>query len=62
MVAPGEPVRVVMPAIVHRFGEGHRVRLVVAGGDQSFRGGLVPHQVTIAAGDPGQALVLPVTG
>ncbi|RZL82389.1 MAG: CocE/NonD family hydrolase [Rhodococcus sp. (in: high G+C Gram-positive bacteria)] len=62
IVAPGEPVQVTMPAIVHRFDEGHRVRLVVSGGDPSFRGGLVPHQVTIAAGDPGQVLVLPVTG
>ena len=62
IVAPGEPVRVTMPAIVHRFDEGHRVRLVVSGGDPSFRGSLVPHQVTIASGDPGQALVLPVTG
>jgi len=62
IVAPGGPVRVTMPAIVHRFDEGHRVRLVVSGGDPSFRGSLVPHQVTIAAGDPGQALVLPVTG
>jgi ABC-2 type transport system ATP-binding protein len=35
---------------------------VVSGGDPSFRGSLVPHQVTIASGDPGQALVLPVTG
>ncbi|QDQ94833.1 prolyl oligopeptidase family serine peptidase [Rhodococcus sp. WB9] len=62
IVAPGEPVRVTMPAIVHRFDEGHRVRLVVSGGDPSFRGSLVPHQVTIASGDPGQALMLPVTG
>ncbi|MFC0451809.1 CocE/NonD family hydrolase [Rhodococcus jostii] len=62
IVAPGEPVQVTMPAIVHRFDEGHRVRLEVSGGDPSFRGGLVPHQVTIAAGDPGQVLVLPVTG
>nr|EJI99246.1 X-Pro dipeptidyl-peptidase C-terminal non-catalytic domain protein [Rhodococcus sp. JVH1] len=62
IVAPGEPLEVTMPAIVHRFDEGHRVRLVVSGGDPSFRGSLVPHQVTIASGDPGQALVLPVTG
>ncbi|MEV0948677.1 CocE/NonD family hydrolase [Rhodococcus sp. NPDC049939] len=58
---PGEPMRVTMPAIVHRFAEGHQVRLVVAGGDPSFRGGLVAHQVTISS-DPGQELVLPVTG
>ncbi|WP_072690963.1 alpha/beta fold hydrolase [Rhodococcus marinonascens] len=62
ITAPGEPVKVTMPAIVHRFDAGHSVRLVLAGGDPSFRGGLAPHQVTIAAGDPGQELVLPVTG
>ncbi|MFC9556582.1 CocE/NonD family hydrolase [Rhodococcus sp. NPDC056960] len=62
IVTPGAPVQVTMPAIVHRFDEGHRVRLVVSGGDPGFRGGLVAHQVTVAAGDAGQVLVLPVTG
>ncbi|MFZ2178590.1 MAG: CocE/NonD family hydrolase C-terminal non-catalytic domain-containing protein, partial [Rhodococcus sp. (in: high G+C Gram-positive bacteria)] len=59
---PGRPVQMTMPGIVHRFDEGHRIRLVVSGGDPSFRGGLLPHQVTIASGDAGQELVLPVTG
>ncbi|MFE3290169.1 CocE/NonD family hydrolase [Rhodococcus sp. NPDC059234] len=57
---PAAPVRVTLPAIVHRFDTGHSVRLVLAGGDSNFRGGLVPRQVSIAAGDPAQQLVLPV--
>ncbi|TQF68687.1 CocE/NonD family hydrolase [Rhodococcus spelaei] len=60
IVDPSKPVQVTLPAIVHRFDTGHRVRLVLAGGDSSFRGGLVPHQVTVATGDPAQQLVLPV--
>ncbi|MGW6377694.1 CocE/NonD family hydrolase [Rhodococcus sp. NPDC055112] len=57
-----KPVDVTLPAIVHRFAPGHSVRLAIAGGDGSFRGGLVPHQITVSTGDPGQQLVLPVVG
>ena len=53
------PVRVTMPAIVHRFGPGHRLRLVVSSSSVNYRGGLVSQPVTIAAG-PAQALTLPV--
>jgi predicted acyl esterase len=57
----GEPVDVTLPAIVHRFAAGHRVRLVVAGSDAAYRGSPLPAAVTIAT-DPQHpsALTLPV--
>jgi predicted acyl esterase len=57
----GGPVSVTLPAIVHRFAAGHRVRLVVAGSDAAYRGSPVPAAVTITtdAADPG-VLTLPV--
>jgi ABC-2 type transport system ATP-binding protein len=54
-----KPVDVALPGIVHRFGEGHRVRLVVAGGSINYRGGLKPVPVTVRGGDQ-QELRLPV--
>jgi ABC-2 type transport system ATP-binding protein len=55
------PVDVTLPAIVHRFAAGHRIRLVVAGSDAAYRGSPVPAAVTITtdAADPG-TLTLPV--
>lgn len=58
---PAKPVTITLSAIVHRFNTGHRLRLELSGGDTNFRGGLVPHQVSIAAG-PDQRLSLPVVG
>lgn len=55
----GEPVTVRLPAIVHRFAPGHRIRLVVAGGSNNFRSGLSANTVTISAGSD-QTLTLPV--
>lgn len=54
-----KPFTVRLPAIVHRFEPGHRVRLIVAGGSINYRGGLEPTPVTIASG-PGQTFTLPV--
>jgi len=54
-----KPFTVKLPAIVHRFEPGHRIRLIVAGGSINYRGGLEPAPVTIASG-PGQTLTLPV--
>lgn len=48
-----------MAAIVHRFEAGHRLRVVLTGADNNFRGSLVPNQVTIRTGDPDQTLTLP---
>jgi len=55
------PTRITLPAVVHRFAPGHQVRLVIAGGSENYRGGLVPTPVTIDSG-AAQRLVLPVTG
>jgi predicted acyl esterase len=51
------PVSITLPAIVHRFAAGHRVRLVVAGSDAAYRGSPVPAAVTIAT-DPADPSVL----
>jgi ABC-2 type transport system ATP-binding protein len=55
----GQPITITLPAIVHRFAAGHSVRLVVAGGSDNYRGGLITAPVTIAGGT-GQTLTLPV--
>jgi ABC-2 type transport system ATP-binding protein len=68
MVAPvrvpdvSKPFQVRMPAIVHKFGVGHQVRLVIAGGSLNYRGNLLPSVVTIKTGSSGQVLTLPVVG
>jgi hypothetical protein len=51
-----------MPAIVHRFAPGHRIRLAVAGGSANYRGGLLPSVVRISTGSSAQRLRLPVPG
>jgi predicted acyl esterase len=57
-----QPVTVELPGIVHRFEPGHRLAVVLAGGDLAYRGSTQPQQVTLATG-PGrvQELTLPVT-
>ena len=56
------PVTVELPAIVHRFAPGHRLAVVLAGGDLAYRGSTLPQPVTVRTGPgvPGQ-LTLPVT-
>jgi len=49
-----------MPAFVHRFAAGHKVRLVVAGSSLNYRGGLAPQVVGINIGSSTQVLSLPV--
>ncbi|HEX2072536.1 MAG TPA: CocE/NonD family hydrolase [Geodermatophilus sp.] len=58
-----KPVTVELPAIVHRFEPGHRLAVVLAGGDMAYRGSTAPQQVSLATG-PGrvQQLTLPVVG
>lgn len=61
------PATVTMPAFVHRFEEGHRVRLLVAGASPNYRGNNAPAGVRIdTTGDsddggqlPLQSLTLP---
>ena len=57
---PAQPVQINLPGIVHRFAAGHRVELVLAGGDANYRGGLVATPVTVTTGTTGQVLDLPV--
>ena len=42
-----KPVTIELPAIVHRFAAGHRLVVVLAGGDIAYRGSTTP-----AAGHP----------
>ncbi|MEV7381348.1 CocE/NonD family hydrolase [Streptomyces lydicus] len=51
-----------LPGIVHRYGPGHRLRLVLAASDDAYAGnrGVKPVTVTSAPGDTG-VLELPVT-
>jgi ABC-2 type transport system ATP-binding protein len=55
------PITIELPAIVHRFEAGHRLALVLAGGDMAYRGSNARHAVTLTT-DPStpQTLVLPV--
>jgi dienelactone hydrolase len=53
------PVTITLPAIVHRFAKGHRIRLVVSAPSENYRGGLVLTPVTVVSGG-GQVLTLPV--
>lgn len=55
------PVHVTLPAFAHRFAPGHRLAVVLAGGDVNYRSGLVAQPVTISTA-PGSAqrLTLPV--
>ncbi len=54
------PVRIELPGIAHRFAEGHRIALVLAGGDTNYRGGQLATPVTISTGSTSQVLTLPV--
>ena len=58
-----KPVTIELPGIVHRFEAGHRLAVVLAGGDLAYRGSTLPQQVSLATG-PGrtQQLTLPVVG
>ena len=57
------PVTIELPGIVHRFGSGHRLAVVLAGGDTAYRGSTEPQAVSLTTG-PGieQELTLPVAG
>jgi len=45
-----KPVTIELPGIVHRFAAGHRLAIVLAGGDLAYRGSTAPQQVTLATG------------
>jgi predicted acyl esterase len=57
-----KPVTIELPGIVHRFQPGHRLAVVLAGGDLAYRGSTAPQPVTLATGAGHvQQLTLPVT-
>jgi ABC-2 type transport system ATP-binding protein len=58
-----KPVTIELPGIVHRFEAGHRLVVVLAGGDLAYRGSSVPQPVVLRTG-PGvtQQLTVPVVG
>jgi ABC-2 type transport system ATP-binding protein len=57
---PTKPVKITLPGIAHRFAPGHRLEIMLAGGDVNYRGGLVATPVAVTTGSAGQSLVLPV--
>lgn len=55
------PVTIELPGIVHRFAAGHRLAVVLAGGDLAYRGATLPQPVTITTGAGAvQSLTVPV--
>ena len=56
---PTKAIKITLPAIAHQFAAGHSIKLMIAGGDVNYRGGLTPTAVTISTGSTGQTLVLP---
>jgi hypothetical protein len=56
-----KPVTIELPGIVHRFDKGHRLAVVLAGGDLAYRGSTLPLVTTLATGPgAGQKLTVPV--
>jgi ABC-2 type transport system ATP-binding protein len=56
-----KPITIELPGIVHRFEAGHRLAVVLAGGDLAYRGATQPQQVTLTTGGAAeQTLTLPV--
>jgi ABC-2 type transport system ATP-binding protein len=54
-----KPITVELPGIVHRFDTGHRLAVVLAGGDFAYRGSNLRQAVTLSTG-PGKAQELTV--
>jgi predicted acyl esterase len=55
-----KPFTVTLPAFVHRFAVGHKIRLVISGSSLNYRGGVAENLVVITTGSAGQVLKLPV--
>jgi putative CocE/NonD family hydrolase len=56
-----EPVTIELPGIVHRFAAGHRLVVVLAGGDMAYRGSTTTQPVTLTTGGGlPQQLTVPV--
>ncbi|PZU46146.1 MAG: hypothetical protein DI566_08280 [Microbacterium sp.] len=54
-----KPVQVVLPAIVHRFEAGHKLRVVIAASSPNYVGGLITAPVSVATGASTQVLRMP---
>jgi ABC-2 type transport system ATP-binding protein len=55
------PVTIELPGIVHQFAPGHRLAIVLAGGDLAYRGATNPQPVTLTTGGSFvQQLTVPV--
>lgn len=54
------PFTMTMPAFVHRFAPGHRIRLLISAGSTNYRGSMPSIPVSITSGDR-QVLTLPTT-
>ena len=59
---PTKPVQITLPAVAHQFPAGHRIEIMLAGGDVNYRGGLVATPVTVTTGSSGQQFSLPTVG
>jgi ABC-2 type transport system ATP-binding protein len=58
-----KPVTIELPGIVHRFAPGHRLAIVLTGGDLAYRGSTLPQAVTLTTGGGNvQQLSLPLVG
>jgi ABC-2 type transport system ATP-binding protein len=53
-------VTIELPGIVHEFAAGHRLAVVLAGGDLAYRGATLPQPVTLTTGGSTGRLVVPV--
>jgi ABC-2 type transport system ATP-binding protein len=53
----GSVVNLVLPAVFHRFDQGHRLRVVICSTDQAFSVPLRPRQYTVELGDAGRLTV-----
>ena len=57
---PSQPVTIELPAVVHEFAAGHRLAVVLAGGDLAYRGMTAPQPVTLTTGGAADSLVVPI--
>jgi putative CocE/NonD family hydrolase len=55
-----KPVTIELPGIVHRFAAGHRLVVVLAGGDMAYRGSTTTQPVSLTTGGTTQRLTVPV--
>ncbi len=62
-IEQAQPVTVTLPAIVHRFEAGHRLRLTIATSDQAYASPVAPTIYTVGVLPEGSTVTLPqVTG